>query len=51
LLVIGLFDHYLWTLSFGVLLFWVVFGLWARKWVEESNGGLLHSIVDRLFRG
>ena len=27
LLVIGFFDHYLWSLSFGLLLFWLVAGL------------------------
>jgi len=26
-LVIGLFDHYLWTLYFGILLFWLVLGM------------------------
>jgi len=27
ILVIGLFDHYFWTLSFGIWLFWLVLGL------------------------
>ncbi|MEK7631510.1 MAG: O-antigen ligase family protein [Patescibacteria group bacterium] len=30
LLVIGLFDHYLWTLGAGVLLLWLVVGLGSR---------------------
>jgi len=35
LLVIGLFDHYLWSLSFGLLFFWLVFGLWVRASVDN----------------
>ncbi len=31
LLVIGLFDHYLWTLGFGVSFFWVVVGWGSRE--------------------
>jgi len=33
LLTIGLFDHYLWTLHFGILLFWITFSLleYSRK--------------------
>ena len=27
LLIIGLFDHYLWTLHFGILLFWLILGI------------------------
>lgn len=27
LLIIGLFDHYLWTLYFGIVLFWLIFGM------------------------
>jgi O-antigen ligase len=34
LLVVGLFDHYLWTLQPGVMLWWLVVGLAGRK--EES---------------
>jgi len=30
LLIIGLFDHYLWSLYFGIILFWLCFSL-ARK--------------------
>jgi len=30
LLIIGLFDHYLWSLSFGLLFFWLVLGLWFK---------------------
>jgi O-antigen ligase len=31
LLVVGLFDHYLWTLQAGVMLWWLVVGLIGRK--------------------
>lgn len=31
LLVIGLFDHYLWTLQAGVMLWWLVVGLAGRE--------------------
>ncbi len=31
LVVIGLFDHYLWTLATGTLLWWLIYGLWARQ--------------------
>jgi len=43
LLVIGLFDHYLWTLPFGIILFWLVLGVWAR-----INNRL--SSVDKLLK-
>lgn len=36
LLVIGLFDHYLWTLHLGILLFWLVFGIFNR--LAENQG-------------
>lgn len=36
-LAIGLFDHYLWSLSFGVMLFWLLFGLWENAVI---NGNL-----------
>ncbi len=35
LLIIGLFDHYFWTFYFGVILFWLVFGL-AQKPLDKS---------------
>ena len=31
LLLLGFFDHYLWTMSFGVLFFWLIFGLWLKR--------------------
>ncbi len=31
ILVIGLFDHYLWSLSFGSMFFWLVMGLCVKK--------------------
>ncbi|XOU94066.1 MAG: O-antigen ligase family protein [Candidatus Kerfeldbacteria bacterium] len=31
LIVIGLFDHYLWSLSFGSMFFWLVMGLCVKK--------------------
>lgn len=34
LLIIGLFDHYLWTLHFGIILFWLVLGLLERSRIE-----------------
>ncbi|MBU0598206.1 O-antigen ligase family protein [Patescibacteria group bacterium] len=30
-MLIGLLDHYLWTLSAGILMFWLVFALWLRR--------------------
>lgn len=36
LLVIGLLDHYLWSLSFGALLLWLVLGLWAKRYHDFS---------------
>jgi len=36
LLVIGLFDHYLWSLSFGLLFFWLVLGIWAKMYQEDT---------------
>ena len=27
ILIIGLFDHYFWTLYFGVMIFWLIVGL------------------------
>ncbi|MFA6272174.1 MAG: O-antigen ligase family protein [Patescibacteria group bacterium] len=35
MLVLFLFDHYFWTLSSGIMLFWLMLGLW-QKAVEES---------------
>jgi len=32
LLLIGLFDHYLWSIASGITLFWLVLGLWARRY-------------------
>lgn len=29
--VIGWFDHYFWTLHSGILMFWLVFGLWQKQ--------------------
>ncbi|MFA6198355.1 MAG: O-antigen ligase family protein [Patescibacteria group bacterium] len=31
LLIIGLFDHYLWSLHFGIMLWWLVVGLLRRE--------------------
>ena len=31
LLIIGFFDHYLWTLHSGILLFWIIAGLTLRQ--------------------
>ena len=35
LLVISLFDHYLWTLYFGIILFWLVLGV-GQKALDNS---------------
>jgi O-antigen ligase len=31
LLVIMVFDHYLWTLYFGIMLWWLLWGLWLKQ--------------------
>jgi hypothetical protein len=31
ILAISLFDHYFWTLYFGILLFWLTLGLMQKK--------------------
>ena len=31
LFVWGMFDHFFWTLSFGILLFFTIFGLWLKQ--------------------
>ena len=36
MLVLFLFDHYFWTLSVGIMLFWLMLGLW-QKAVEEGR--------------
>lgn len=36
--VIGFFEHYFWTLSSGIFLFWLIFGLWLRKYSHCSQG-------------
>lgn len=35
ILVVGLFDHYLWTLYFGIILFWLVLGV-GQKALDNS---------------
>ncbi len=35
LIVLGLFDHYLWTAPSGLLLFWIIFGMWIRYTNEK----------------
>lgn len=40
LLIIGLFDHYLWTLHFGILLFWLILGINHRLSGESGQKGL-----------
>lgn len=34
IILVGLFDHYLWTLYFGIILFWLCLGL-TQKWERE----------------
>ncbi|MFA5134250.1 MAG: O-antigen ligase family protein [Patescibacteria group bacterium] len=36
LLIVGLLDHYLWSLAFGGMLMWLVFGLWAKRYSDFS---------------
>lgn len=40
LLIIGLFDHYLWTLHFGIILFWLIFGINHRLAGESGQKAL-----------
>lgn len=35
LFLLGLVDHYLWSLPFGMLFSWLVFGLWAKSFSED----------------
>lgn len=30
-LAIGLVDHYLWSLPFGIMFFWLIYALWAKS--------------------
>lgn len=36
LAIVGVFDHYLWSLHSGIMLFWIVAGLLARARQQES---------------
>jgi O-antigen ligase len=39
LLTLGLFDHWIFSLSFGILLFWLALGLvWKRRRIHELTG-------------
>ncbi|OGY78547.1 MAG: hypothetical protein A3B74_04255 [Candidatus Kerfeldbacteria bacterium RIFCSPHIGHO2_02_FULL_42_14] len=29
---LGSFDHYFWTLTSGILIFWLIIGLWFKEW-------------------
>jgi O-antigen ligase len=49
LMIIGLLDHYLWTLSFGLVLFWLTLGLWVKQWLIASQTDSIHTLVDKLF--
>jgi O-antigen ligase len=35
LTVVSFFDHYVWSFQQGRLMFWLVWGLWAREWVSS----------------
>jgi hypothetical protein len=50
LLIISLFDHYLWSLAFGLILFWLIFGLWLKHESEGLVYNMKLVIVDKLFR-
>lgn len=32
-----LFDHYFWTLSFGIMLFWLILGLWQQALLNPKD--------------
>ena len=36
LTVAGFFDHYPWSFQQGRLIFWLVWGLWAREWARSA---------------
>ncbi len=38
LILVGIFEHFLWSLTFGIFLWWLVFGLWLRKYTDISSG-------------
>lgn len=40
---IGLFDHYLWSLHFGIMLFWVVTGLYTQSRQAHVHAGDNHA--------
>jgi O-antigen ligase len=35
LTVVSFLDHYVWSFQQGRLIFWLVWGLWAREWVRS----------------
>ncbi len=37
-LLLGLFDHYIWTLSSGMFLFWLAIGAWAKRYEQVACG-------------
>lgn len=37
LFIIGFFDHYFWTLHSGIMMFWMVIGLWHKMWLEAET--------------
>lgn len=45
LLMIGLFDHYLWTSYFGLMLFWLTIGLSLKNF---SHMGFLEKIISKI---
>lgn len=36
MLLVGLFDHYLWTLNFGIMFFWLIMGLLYKKLINSE---------------
>ncbi|NCN07900.1 radical SAM protein [Candidatus Falkowbacteria bacterium] len=45
LLIVGFFDHYLWTSYFGVMLFWLIIGLSLK---DFSKVGFLEKIISKV---
>jgi len=37
LMVVSFLDHYLWSFQQGRLIFWLVYGLWAREWTAHTG--------------
>lgn len=38
LVLVGIFEHFLWSLPFGIFFWWFIFGLWLRKYSDSVFG-------------